>query len=130
MKNFNGRPFFSVFFVPRANQKIRILALGCESSGAKLAAATTSFSPPKGFGFACANVSTTTPSPSPPLPATPPPPPNMDALDDSAAAARTRCLHGPDTNALVLQMSDDDSLPIAHNLHARDPARRALRKNQ
>jgi hypothetical protein len=30
MKNFNGRPFFSLFFVARANQKIRILALGRE----------------------------------------------------------------------------------------------------
>jgi hypothetical protein len=30
-KNFNGRPFFSLFFVARANQKIRILALGRES---------------------------------------------------------------------------------------------------
>jgi hypothetical protein len=28
IKNFNGRPFFSLFFVARANQKIRILALG------------------------------------------------------------------------------------------------------
>jgi hypothetical protein len=28
MKNFNGRPFFSCFFIARANQKIRILALG------------------------------------------------------------------------------------------------------
>jgi hypothetical protein len=32
MKNFNGRPFFSLFFVARANQKIRILALGSEST--------------------------------------------------------------------------------------------------
>jgi hypothetical protein len=28
IKNFNGRPFFSCFFIARANQKIRILALG------------------------------------------------------------------------------------------------------
>jgi hypothetical protein len=28
MKNFNGRLFFSVFFIARANQEIRILALG------------------------------------------------------------------------------------------------------
>jgi hypothetical protein len=28
MKIFNGRPFFSVFFIARANQKIRSLALG------------------------------------------------------------------------------------------------------
>jgi hypothetical protein len=27
-KDFNGRPFFSCFFIARANQKIRILALG------------------------------------------------------------------------------------------------------
>jgi hypothetical protein len=32
MKTFNGRPFFSLFFVARANQKIRILALGREST--------------------------------------------------------------------------------------------------
>jgi hypothetical protein len=31
MKNFNGRPFFSLFFLARANQKIRILALGRHS---------------------------------------------------------------------------------------------------
>jgi hypothetical protein len=28
MKNFNGRPFFSLFFIARANQKIPNLALG------------------------------------------------------------------------------------------------------
>jgi hypothetical protein len=32
MKNFNGRPFFSLFFIARANQKIRILALGGAST--------------------------------------------------------------------------------------------------
>jgi hypothetical protein len=32
MKIFNGHPFFSLFFVARANQKIRISALGRESS--------------------------------------------------------------------------------------------------
>jgi hypothetical protein len=31
MKNFNGRPFFSLFFIARVNQKIRILALGRHS---------------------------------------------------------------------------------------------------
>jgi hypothetical protein len=31
-KNCNGRPFFSWFFVARANQKIRNLALGHQSS--------------------------------------------------------------------------------------------------
>jgi hypothetical protein len=31
MKNFNGRPFFSLFFIARANQKIPNLALGRES---------------------------------------------------------------------------------------------------
>jgi hypothetical protein len=33
MKNFNGRPFFSLFFIARANQKIPILALGRQSRG-------------------------------------------------------------------------------------------------
>jgi hypothetical protein len=32
MKNLNVRPFFSCFFIARANQKIRILALGRHSS--------------------------------------------------------------------------------------------------
>jgi hypothetical protein len=32
MKNFNVRPFFSLFFIARANQKIRILALGRAST--------------------------------------------------------------------------------------------------
>jgi hypothetical protein len=32
MKNFTGRPFFSLFFIARANQKIPNLALGRESS--------------------------------------------------------------------------------------------------
>jgi hypothetical protein len=32
MKNFNGRPFFSLFFIARANQKIPNLALGHQSS--------------------------------------------------------------------------------------------------
>jgi hypothetical protein len=32
MKNFNGRHFFSLFFVARANQKIPNLALGREST--------------------------------------------------------------------------------------------------
>jgi hypothetical protein len=32
MKNFNGRPFFSLFFIARANQKIPNLALGLEST--------------------------------------------------------------------------------------------------
>jgi hypothetical protein len=31
MKNFTGRPFFSLFFIARANQKIPNLALGRES---------------------------------------------------------------------------------------------------
>jgi hypothetical protein len=31
VKNFNGRSFFSLFFVARINQKIRNLALGRES---------------------------------------------------------------------------------------------------
>jgi hypothetical protein len=31
MKNFTGRPFFSLFFVARANQKIPNLALGREA---------------------------------------------------------------------------------------------------
>jgi hypothetical protein len=31
MKNFNGRPFFSLFFIARANQKIPNLALGLQS---------------------------------------------------------------------------------------------------
>jgi hypothetical protein len=31
MKNFNGRPFFSLFFIARANQKIPNLALGHQS---------------------------------------------------------------------------------------------------
>jgi hypothetical protein len=31
MKNFNGRPFFSLFFIARANQKIPNLALGRQS---------------------------------------------------------------------------------------------------
>jgi hypothetical protein len=32
MKNFNGRPFFSLFFIARANQKIPNLALGRQST--------------------------------------------------------------------------------------------------
>jgi hypothetical protein len=36
MKNFNGRLFFSVFFIARANQKIRILALGRGSTSVVL----------------------------------------------------------------------------------------------
>jgi hypothetical protein len=32
MKNFNGQPFFSLFFVARANQKIPNLALGRQST--------------------------------------------------------------------------------------------------
>jgi hypothetical protein len=32
MKNFNGRPFFSVCFIARVNQKIRILAPGRRST--------------------------------------------------------------------------------------------------
>jgi hypothetical protein len=32
MKNFTGRPFFSLFFIARANQKIPNLALGREST--------------------------------------------------------------------------------------------------
>jgi hypothetical protein len=37
IKNFNGRPFFSCFFIARANLKIRILALGGASIEVKLA---------------------------------------------------------------------------------------------
>jgi hypothetical protein len=33
MKNFNGRPFFSLFFIARDNQKIPNLALGRQSKG-------------------------------------------------------------------------------------------------
>jgi hypothetical protein len=36
MKNFNGRPFFSLFFIARANQKIPNLALGRESRVTKI----------------------------------------------------------------------------------------------
>jgi hypothetical protein len=32
MKNFKGRPFFSLFFIARANQKIPNLALGRQST--------------------------------------------------------------------------------------------------
>jgi hypothetical protein len=31
MKDFNGQPFFSLFFIARANQKILNLALGHQS---------------------------------------------------------------------------------------------------
>jgi hypothetical protein len=39
MKIFNGRPFFSVFFIARANQKIRSLALGRGSTASQFSAA-------------------------------------------------------------------------------------------
>jgi hypothetical protein len=35
MKNFNGRPFFSLFFIARANQKIPNLALGRQSKSSR-----------------------------------------------------------------------------------------------
>jgi hypothetical protein len=41
MKNFNGRPFFSLFFVARANQKIPNLALGRQSIVVETGAITT-----------------------------------------------------------------------------------------
>jgi hypothetical protein len=35
MKNFHGRPFFSLFFIAQANQKIPTLALGRQSTAMK-----------------------------------------------------------------------------------------------